>query len=423
MEQFLSYAPSQIKNSIPITGLQKFHEELKELYSKRYQTAYGCLWACADNKTINDIVQEAEHKKALSPVAIIVIGIGGSYLGTKAVYEALYEYTDPHCPLLFVDTFDIKALHNAKEQIKKAALHQQNVMVIVVTKSGSTSETLVNFQVLWDSMQQAYPSSWNELIVIISDKNSHLTQWGQEKGCVTLSIPSLVGGRYSVFTAVGLFPLAMIGVDITELCAGAEQYTQQALLNNDNTSLTNAHFVYEHYEEGKHVYDLFLFDSNLESLGKWYRQLLAESLGKENKKNEKVTLIPSVSIGTLELHSVAQLMLGATPPVCTTFVTVQEIKNDIHLKKVADDFFKYEFTSVHTLMNQAAYATQKAYELVGLPYDIIMLPSVTPYYIGQFLQLYMMQVLYLAYLVEVNPFDQPHVEIYKTFMQRSEITP
>jgi glucose-6-phosphate isomerase len=267
-------------------------------------------------------------------------------------------------------------------------------------------------------LKRYYPSIWNDLVVVISDKDSVLTQWGNNNRCLTLAIPTLVGGRFSVFTAVGLFPLALVGIDIIELCTGAASYTEHALVSPDAISYKNAVFVYYWYSQGYQIYDLFLFDKRLESWGKWYRQLLAESLGKENSTHDAMTLVPTVSIGTLELHSVAQLMLGARPRIVTTFITVEKIEQDKKLPAVIESFMSEHLKStVHELMNQGALATQKAYSVVSLPYDSITLPALTSFYVGQLVQLYIIQVLCIAELSAVNPFDQPHVELYKSFMR------
>lgn len=399
--------------------LKEFHVRLQELYNQKYYTPYGCLWSCADEHMIQDILCEVRLKQELNPITVFVIGIGGSYLGTKAVYEALRNTPHMQVPLIFIDTFDVYDLRNAVRIIEQSAQSQKNVLIICVTKSGTTTETIVNFQIIIDAMQKNYSDQWHELVVIISDQLSSLTTWAHEHSCLALPIPPTVGGRFSVFTAVGLFPLALAGVDITQLCAGAREYQEKILQNDTNTSMKSARFVYEQYQKGTFIYDLFLFDKRLESVGKWYRQLLAESIGKERQDGIKVTLVPTVSIGTLELHSVAQLMLGAQPPMVTTFITVQSVKDDIAIVKSDNLLVKNtQNTTVHRLMNHAAVATQKAYEMVGLSYDVIMLPEITPYYIGQLLQVYMVQVLYLAELMSVNPFDQPHVELYKTIMRQ-----
>ena len=419
MKQQLRYTDIQLSIK-SYDMLKDFHLHLQNVYAQHYQTAYGCLWAPADITTIQHILYEASVKQQLSPEVIFVVGIGGSYLGTKAVYDALQLTVPIKVPIIFIDTFDPLDLLHAKEIIQHHAHQQKNVLVICATKSGTTLETVVNFQVLLDIMKTVYVHRWQELVVVISDVNSSLTAWAHEHGCLALSIPSLVGGRFSVFSAVGLFPLAVAGIDIMQLCTGAREYTERAFTQANHTSVQSAQCIYQQYQQGITIYDLFLFDKRLESIGKWYRQLFAESLGKEQEDGNKIKLVPTVSIGTLELHSVAQLMLGAQPPVITTFIMVDHIKNDIRVKSDGNFYSPGHDTTVHTLMNRAAMATQKAYEVVGLSYDVLRLPEVTPYYIGQLLQLYMMQVLYLSQLMQVNPFDQPHVELYKTIMRQME---
>lgn len=385
-----------------------FHSVLVNEYDKKYTTEYGCLYAASDVHAIEDIIQKAEEKLHVLPTHIIVIGIGGSYAGTKAIYDALSH--EIKRPLIFVDTFDEYELHCLIKQIQQAASRNENILCVVVSKSGTTLETIVNFEVMREVFQVSYPDNWKELLVIISDETSPLTEWADKHNCMALSIPSLIGGRFSVFTAVGLFPLALCGIDVRLLCDGASSYMKYALNDPNNMSWKSAAFLHEHYNNGCIVYDMFLFHKRLESLGKWYRQLCAESLGKKRADENKMKLLPTVSIGTTDLHSVTQLMLGAQPSVVTTFVTVQSSPQGYEVK--------HHGIHLSDSMNKAAYATQKAYELVGLPYDIIILPELTPYYIGQFMQIYMVQVLYMAQMCEVNPFDQPHVELYKNIMRQ-----
>lgn len=208
-----------------------------------------------------------------------------------------------------------------------------------------------------------------------------------------------------MFSAVGLFPLAFIGIDIKEFLNGAQQLVSTGINNNilNNPAAISALTLYGQYKQGKNIHDTFLFSPCLESLGQWYRQLNAESLGKKvNKHNEivNVGMTPTVSIGSNDLHSVAQLYLGGPYDKFTTFVTV-------NLQEEMQDF------SYALVMPAIALATQQAYQNDNRLFCTVELEHVDENHLGQFMALKMFETLYLGYLLEINPFDQPQVELYK----------
>ena len=174
-----------------------------------------------------------------------------------------------------------------------------------------------------------------------------------------------------------------------------------------------------HYEIGKNISDLFLFANDLESLGKWCRQLIAESLGKEfNKKGETVNtgITPVVSIGSTDLHSMAQLYLGGPYDKFTTFLSVENSNSHINvptLERYSKLVFGIQGTSLESVMSAIVEGTKAAFRKGGRPFMEIKLPYKSEYSIGQFLQFKMIETIFLGYLLDVNPFDQPNVESYK----------
>ena len=186
-----------------------------------------------------------------------------------------------------------------------------------------------------------------------------------------------------------------------------------------NPAAISAAIQYLHYESGKNISDLFLFANDLESLGKWCRQLMAESLGKEfNKKGETVNIgiTPVISIGSTDLHSMAQLYLGGPNDKFTTFLSVENSNSHMsipRLKGYSKLVYGIQGKSLEKIMSAIMEGTKAAFRNCRRPFMEVKLPCKSEYPIGQFLQFKMMETIYLGYLLGVNPFDQPNVENYK----------
>ena len=375
---------------------------------------------------------------------LIVIGVGGSDLGTRAVHEALhgiyYNNHDPELQVYFVETVDSDAVYDIVLLVEQELEKNHTVLINVISKSGTTTETIANFEVFLYLLRKAYGAAYHPFVVVTTDEGSALWYYAQQEQFACLAIPKLVGGRYSVFSAVGLFPLAMLGVDIDELHAGAESILADCV-NPDlfqNPAALSAAILDLQQEELFLPYNLFLFSVDMEYVGKWYRQLVAESLGKAKickfkekgiaKEKELYEGIePTISIGSTDLHSVLQFYLGGSWQGYTTFVTIERQKSDVVVPnfpefeslvpniqgKSLTDIMKAIFDGV-----TASYASGDKQGPTPLPYTVVSIPAKTAYYIGQFMQYKMMEVIYLGFLWGVNPFDQPAVELYKQITRR-----
>jgi len=362
-------------------------------------------------------------KLKLKPDYIVVIGIGGSNLGTVAAIEAIYgklhNQTEHKIKFLFADTVDSDSVSDIISIITPPLKKGKSVLLNVVTKSGTTTETIANFQVLYNLLRK-YKKNPGEYVVVTTDKNSKFWHLAKKQGLDVLEIPKIVGGRYSVFSAVGLFPLGMMGVNIGQLLGGAKSMRKKCLSPfKNNPAALSAAINYIHYRAGRNISDLFLFSTDLESIGKWYRQLFAESLGKQyNLEGHSVFegITPVVSIGSTDLHSMAQLYLGGPQDKIATFVRLQNNKSKIKVPKIepynslVDKIQNVPFCD---LMTAILDGVQIAYKKGKRPFMELVLPDKSPFSIGQFFQLKMMEVMYLGYLMNVNPFDQPNVESYK----------
>jgi glucose-6-phosphate isomerase len=295
----------------------------------------------------------------------------------------------------------------------------ETIMITVISKSGTTTETIANAQ-LFVGLLAEYDTSYQEYVVVITDEGSPLWHVAQKEGISCLDVPKLVGGRYSVFSAVGLFPLGMIGLDLVALRDGAQSMKELcsdfSIMNNP--AAMSAAILYEQYRAGYVIHDTFLFSRSLHGLAGWYRQLVAESLGKSDDRQGKrvnVGITPTVSVGPEDLHSVAQLYLGGPYNRITTFLSVpQEDALTITIDNPFDTLVPMiRGKSFVEIIDAIERGTHQAYEHDMRPFMRIELPELSAYTIGQFMQLKMIETMYLGFLFDIDPFDQPQVELYK----------
>ncbi|RME30805.1 hypothetical protein D6789_04565 [Candidatus Woesearchaeota archaeon] len=356
---------------------------------------------------------------------VIVVGIGGSNLGTIAVQEAVLgklhnQLASPR--ILYADTVDTRSMTHILTIMKRTLETQRRVIIIGISKSGGTTETIANFEVLVE--QHRANGGRASDVFVITGEGSAFWHRAHEEGFCTLPIPAQVGGRYSVLSAVGLFPLALLGIDTAQLLEGARAMRDACLQDPpENPAALSAMLLAYHAAHGRNIADTFLFATDFESIGKWYRQLMGESIGKEhNREGEQVWngMTPTVSIGSTDLHSMAQLYLGGPQDKFTTFITVQD-EAVVRVPK----WERYDALVPHIqgrplseLMDAIVRGVQTAFEKFERPFCTISLPDRSAWNIGNLLQFKMMEMMYLGFLMHVNPFDQPAVERYKVETKR-----
>ncbi len=389
---------------------------LRTIYeSDRYEDPAASINLPGDQVVMDAVTQYCEHFKTPALREVFVIGIGGSSLGAEAVYDALKaDLTGPR--LHFLDAVNPLELTHAISYI--AALRLEEVLVISISKSGGTTETIANTEVVLAELKKK-GERYRDRLVVITDHGSAYAKAAEGRGIAVLAIPPAVGGRYSVFSAAGLFPLALAGVDIAALRSGADDTLRVCLNPNEvgNPAMASAVMMQEMYRAGFVHHTMFCFAPELESVGKWWRQLIGESLGKVNRSGEPVGPIPSVSVGSQDLHSVGQLYFGGPRNTYTLFVSVGE-RARLELPSAEEREFP-EIVPIASgqSLSQIGHAilagTMAAYEAADLPYSAVLLPQVTAYELGSFLEWAMVSTMYAGHLFAVNPFDQPHVEAYK----------
>lgn len=372
------------------------------------------------------LVKKIQEKKNKELKHVIVVGIGGSNLGTMALYRALRgrlgAFLTSNAPkIIFVDTVSSPLVQQVVDFLKNQVQNPEEILVNVISKSGETTETIADFEVLYEVLKSRFGDKINDRIVFTTAKGTKLWSEAESRKIEVLEIPGQISGRYSVLSNVGLFPLGLADFNVQGFWEGAGEMTKRCL-NEDvyqNPAVISAIATYFNYTKGYNIYNSFYFNPELKSLGKWYSQLMAESIAKElNLTGQKISvgITPIVSIGSTDLHSMATLFLCEPKNKFTQFVYASQKENSPVVPKelfipglVPDIAGK----SIADIMNAIFYGVKIAYIKNSLPYTELVMHEVSESSLGQYLQLKMCETMYLARLVGVNAFDQPKVEEYK----------
>lgn len=424
----LSYQDSSQINQQNIldvqASLKPYIEQLQKVaYSHTYDASESSINLPSDAALLKTVLEMKQAKTTDALKYIIDIGIGGSNLGAKAVYDAFFGQYDVLEPnrfpkIIFLDTTNEQFLSSALSLIN--TIQNPNELIVnAISKSGGTTETIANLEIILDSLLKKFGEAAMERCIITTDEGSKLWEAADKQNIAVLPIPKQVGGRFSVFSAAGLFPLACCGVNIESLLKGAGDMKMQCIQETENPALISAAVTYNHSKKGKNISDSFFFLPQLESVGKWYRQLTGESLGKEHNLEGNIVhtgITPTVSIGSTDLHSVGQLYLGGPKDKITTFIysnnNPSKIKVPSTLKLPLVQGI--ENKSPSEIMYAIREGVKAAYKKQGLPFMELAFENVNEYELGAFFQFKMIEIMYLGKLMNVNTFDQPHVELYKT---------
>lgn len=360
-----------------------------------------------------DETQDITLKKAVSALAsdrlklIVVVGIGGSSLGSYALYQARYGWADAlltRAPkLLYLDALSPAVFTSVMQAIEERVETAEELLVFVISKSGMTTETLANAEALIAHLGARFgnPSAIDRVVYLADDASPLAERARGNKWNFINTIPT-IGGRWGVFTLAHLVPLALAGLNISLLLEGAREGRERGLIADpeENDALTMAALRSVWEWRGFTAHNLFIFAPQCAALGSWWRQLNAESLGKDGKG-----MLPLVSVGSTDLHSLGQLYLGGTGHIATTFMSVEH---------EAEDPVLPTGKSFSTINRAILAGVEETYRNHQLPYAKIVLPEVNERAIGAWMQTEMLATMYHAQLLGVNAFDQPNVEEYKT---------
>ncbi len=407
-------------------GLSSYIIKLQGIAEKNDFTEAECSMNCPfDEELIAKVKTLVREKSTVQLKYIFLIGIGGSNLGTKAIYDAVGGYFDALEPervpkMIFVDTTNSEQLMRCGVLISTLSSREE-VLIISISKSGGTVETTANTEIILSQYKEKFGDGFDR-VVVITDEQSPLWNASVAKNMSVLPLHGLVGGRYSVFSPVGLFPLAMLGYDIDGMIERVHAMRDQCLGEDiyKNPAALSAIITFIHLTKGKTISDTFVFHSELESMGKWYRQLMGESIGKEKdiSDNEVNTgMTPTVSVGSTDLHSMGQLYLGGPKDKLTTFIYAFDVGKDMSMPqdRIFPDLVQMiQGKTTKQIMAAILGGTKMAYQKRELPFTEIVLEDISAASIGEYFQFKMVEMMYLAHLMEVNAFDQPNVEHYKT---------
>ncbi len=374
-----------------------------------------------DPQLLKDI-QETAKKIQDSCDVLIVIGIGGSYLGARAAIEMLNNHFYNLLPKSQRKTPEIHfAGHNISSAYLKDLLQViegKDVCLNVISKSGTTTEPALAFRVLKEYMENKYgkEEAKNRIIATTDGERGALKQMSNEEGYKTFVIPDDVGGRFSVLTPVGLLPIAVSGINIEEVLTGAkdayEDTNSEDLAENQCYQYAAVRNVL--YRKGKTVEIMVNYEPSLYYFGEWWKQLYGESEGKDNKG-----IFPASVNFSTDLHSMGQYIQEGIRNIFETVLYVKETEEKITIKEDSQDLDGLNYLVGKTVdyVNEKAFeGTLLAHQDGDVPNLVINIPKKNAYYYGYLVYFFEKACGLSGYLLGVNPFDQPGVEEYKRNM-------
>ena len=367
---------------------------------------------------IKDVKAKAEELRKKSEV-FVVVGIGGSYLGARAVIEALSNHFEQ-----LVDTGNPKIIyagHNMSEDYMSdliKLLDKKDYSMTVISKSGTTTEPAVAFRILKNHIEKKYGKAEAKTrIVAITDKaKGALKVLSDSEGYKTYVVPDDVGGRYSVLTPVGLLPIAVAGVDIEKLVAGAQLMEKYCIDNQNNNNVAAQYAMARQalYHAGKTNEILVNYEPRLCYFSEWWKQLYGESEGKDGKG-----ILPHSLSFTTDLHSMGQYVQDGERLMFETVVSVANPHNRVPIPTDEGNLDGINYLvskSLNEINRNAELGTVLAHRDGGVPVLVINLPIVDERTLGQLIYFFEFACGVSGYTLGVNPFDQPGVEAYKKNM-------
>ncbi|MBP3550492.1 MAG: glucose-6-phosphate isomerase [Alistipes sp.] len=352
---------------------------------------------------------------------VICIGIGGSYLGAKAVLDAMSNpfellHAKHENPVVLFAGQNISEDYTAE---LLAAVKEHSIATIVISKSGTTTEPAIAFRIIKEEIEKRYgkEEAKSRIVAITDQARGALKTLATQEGYQTFVIPDNVGGRFSVLTPVGLLPLAVGGVDIEALVAGAqamEAATAEGVAFDDNLAAQYAATRFELYKAGKKIEILGSYEPKLQNINEWWKQLYGESEGKENKG-----IFPASVTFTADLHSMGQYIQEGERTLFETIISVEKPAHEVKVEADEANLDGLNFLAgkrLHEINKMAELGVQLAHIDGGVPNLLIQIPAIEEKAIGALLYFFEKACGISGYLIEVNPFNQPGVEAYKKNM-------
>ena len=345
---------------------------------------------------------------------IVVIGIGGSSLGAKAVDQALRPLQTGLKRIVFLenpDTLEVRA--------KFAAIDPEKSLFIVISKSGGTIETTSIFKLAIAHFGLEVDGKDRERIVVITDEGSILYRYAQKHGLESYLIPANVGGRFSVLSAVGIVPLTLAGFDTRALLAGARKMVDGFFARQEDHLLRKGAFLASHWRQYR-MNVLFAYGTYLEDLTKWYVQLWGESLGKIDAFGNRVGLTPMGHIGSVDQHSFLQLIIEGPRDKTVSFLKVESFGEELEIPRISLDFIeKNDYINGHTLhdlLKGECDATMESIRDQGVPTDAIVMDRLDAENIGELILYYELLTSVVGAMLHIDTYNQPGVELGKKIL-------
>ncbi len=350
-----------------------------------------------------------EFSKTVKQKHIAIIGIGGSSLGTFAIYDFLKKSNKYDKFLHFFESTDPIDINT-----KLSKLDIEDTLFIIISKSGVTMETISIFKYLHTKTKID-----KQNCIIITQKNSKLDIYGKANDMKIFFIPQNVGGRFSVFSEVGLVPLAIIGIDIDDILNGAKEVYNSYFQKEESydTLMTKARFISE-YSYKFNINVVFSYSTQLEGFNKWYVQLWGESLGKIDLNNTRQGLTPIGLLGPMDQHSFLQLILEGKRDKTITFIKIDDFQDDAIIPDIAlegmEELDYLNGLTFSQLTNYQADSTIKIVQnLKDVPCDVITIEKVDEYNLAKLMFTYELLTSIVANFLSINAYNQPGVEMAK----------
>ncbi len=373
-----------------------------------------------DDALVADVLAEAKKIQETSNV-LLVIGIGGSYLGTKSALEALLPPFDNESKLKNKNGLRVYFIgHQMSANYIEALLNHikdDECFVNVISKSGTTTEPAVAFRLVKAFMQKKYGDAYCDRIIATTDKaRGALKTFADQKQIKSYVIPDDVGGRYSVFTPVGLLPIAASGVDVKSLIEGALKAYEDTRAEDlaANPALHYAALRNYLYDNGYKTEILVNYDPALNYLSEWWKQLYGESEGKEGKG-----ILPHAMSFTTDLHSLGQYVQEGERTLFETVIDVKHVDSQLTVDLDDENLDGLNYLAGKTISDinsTAMLATILAHTEGGVPNIVLEMDKLDAFHLGYCYYFFMKACAVSGYMLGVNPFDQPGVEAYKKNM-------
>lgn len=413
---------SHLTKTIDINSYQDLVSEINEklINKKGFGSEYTGWMDWPNNYDVSEverIKKTAKHLRDISDV-VLVCGIGGSYLGAKSAIDMIQgNYFQDKVEIIFCgNTFSSTEISRILKYIEN-----KEVSLNCISKSGQTTETSLAFRIFRQYIEKRYGKDKSiERIVITTDaKKGLLRPLCQKMGYESFVIPDDIGGRFSVITAVGLLPMAIAGIDIDQFIKGiidsSKKYATSNLIDNDAYKYAVVRNIL--YRQG-YLSEMYVsYEMNNGSIAEWLKQLFGESEGKDGKG-----ILPTSVVNSTDLHSMGQFVQDGNKILFETIIDIKQPLEDMEFPYDEDNFDQMNYLSgksLNWINKQAFLATLEAHEKTGnVPNIIISLDKADAYNFGYMVYFFFKALAMSAYILDVNPFNQPGVEVYKLNMYK-----